>query len=118
MTKTSLEYAKSHSKQWHDSLKKKVTSSPEALAAYERTKKEIELSMMLREAREKSDLSQDDLAARMHTSRTAISRLESSGMDARHSPSINTLLRYAHALGYTVDIKLVAKKYKRQASSK
>lgn len=117
MTKLSLERARKNSKKWHEAIRKKVFSNPESIAAYERTTKEIELSLMLRKAREKSHLSQDEIAERMHTSRTAISRLESSGFSARNSPSINTLLRYAQALGYTVNIKLVATKNKRQASS-
>lgn len=117
MTKSSMEHAKKHAKQWHDSIKKKVRSSPEARAAYARTKKEIELSLMLRKAREKSQLSQEEIAERMQTSRTSISRLESSGIGSRNSPSIDTLLRYAQALGYTVDIKLVATRNKRPAST-
>ncbi|MCE3237549.1 MAG: DNA-binding protein [Gammaproteobacteria bacterium] len=110
MTKATIERAKKNSKKWHDAIRKKVFSSPKALVAYEHTKKEVELSLMLRKARKKSNLSQQDIAERMKTSRTSISRLESSDFGPRNSPSINTLLRYAHALGYTVKINLVHEK--------
>ena len=50
-------------------------------------------------ARQDSELSQTEIAARMGTSQSAVARLESGGLDARMS----TLERYAAALGRTVD---------------
>ena len=81
-------------------------SNPETRALYERKRREIELALLMRKAREKANVSQEDIAERMHTTRSAVSRLESCGM-GRHSPSIETLLKYAQALGYTVKINLV-----------
>lgn len=66
----------------------------------------IEIALLMRKAREKAKLSQEDVAERMHTTRSAVSRLESYGA-GRHSPSIETLLKYAQALGYAVKINLV-----------
>jgi transcriptional regulator with XRE-family HTH domain len=51
------------------------------------------------QARQKSELSQTEIAARMGTSQSAVARLESGGLDAR----LSTLERYAAALGRTVD---------------
>ena len=51
------------------------------------------------QARQESELSQTEIAARMGTSQSAVARLESGGLDAR----LSTLERYAAALGRTVD---------------
>ena len=56
-------------------------------------------------ARAEAGLTQADVAARAGTTQSAIARLESA--QPTHSPSIATLQRYAKALGYTVEIRLV-----------
>jgi hypothetical protein len=53
-------------------------------------------------------------AARVGTTQSAIARLESGAR--KHSPSIATLQRYARALGYRVEIRLV--KARRQTDSR
>jgi predicted transcriptional regulator len=58
-----------------------------------------ELLEQLVRARQKSELSQTEIAARMGTSQSAVARLESGGLDAR----LSTLERYAAALGHVVD---------------
>lgn len=50
-------------------------------------------------ARQDSDLSQTEIAARMGTTQSAVARLESGQLDAR----LSTLERYAAAVGRTVD---------------
>ena len=55
---------------------------------------------------------QAEVAVRIGTTQSAVARLESA--ESRHSLSIATLQRYAKALGYKVQIRLV--KRKRQAS--
>lgn len=62
---------------------------------------------MLLEARKKSGLTQDEIATRMGTTRSAVSRLESSLRDPRHSPTFETIRRYATACGKRVEIQLV-----------
>jgi len=109
---------KKNSKKWHEQLKKKVLSKPESRAIYERLKQEIELAMSLRAAREKSNLTQEVIAERMDTTRTVVSRLESNTSSQRHSPSLQTLLKYANALGYTLKINLVPLRTKLKKVSK
>ena len=58
-----------------------------------------ELIAELVRARQDSDLSQTEIAARMGTTQSAVARLESGQLDAR----LSTLERYAAALGRTVD---------------
>ena len=61
----------------------------------------------LLEARRQSGLTQDEIATRMGTSKSAVSRLESSLRDPRHSPTFETIRRYAKACGKRVEIQLV-----------
>ncbi|MBK9445126.1 MAG: helix-turn-helix transcriptional regulator [Betaproteobacteria bacterium] len=57
-------------------------------------------------ARARAGLTQDAVAERMGTTKSAISRLESSG---KHAPSLATLKRYAEAVGCDLQVKLVPK---------
>ena len=56
-------------------------------------------------ARARAGLTQAEVAKKVGTTQSAIARLESGAR--KHSPSIATLQRYARALGYRVQIKLV-----------
>jgi predicted transcriptional regulator len=56
-------------------------------------------------ARVATGLTQAEVAARVGTTQSAIARLESASR--KHSPSIATLQRYARALGYRVEVRLV-----------
>jgi transcriptional regulator with XRE-family HTH domain len=56
-------------------------------------------------ARARSGLTQADVAARVGTTQSAIARLESG--TPKHSPSIATLQRYARAIGFRVEIRLI-----------
>lgn len=102
------------SKKWNKEIEKKVMSDSESREIFERKEREIELALSMRKAREKAKLSQEEIAERMHTTRSAVSRLESCGV-GRHSPSIETLLKYAQALGYTVNISFVKNKHNKAA---
>jgi DNA-binding XRE family transcriptional regulator len=55
--------------------------------------------------REALGISQRTLAARMHTQQPAIARLERGESD----PKLSTLERYAAALGFALDVTLVAR---------
>ena len=61
----------------------------------------------LLEARKSAGLTQEELAARMGTTKSAISRLEASLRDERHSPSFATLRKYAQACGRKLVVHLV-----------
>jgi len=58
-------------------------------------------------ARKKAGLTQEELATRMGTTKSAISRLESSLRNEKHSPSFATLKKYAHACGKRLLVQLV-----------
>lgn len=55
-------------------------------------------------ARSRAGLTQEAVAERMGTTKSAVSRLEAAG---KHSPSVMTLKNYAQAVGCEVEIRLV-----------
>jgi DNA-binding XRE family transcriptional regulator len=72
--------------------------------AYEALDLEYQVVNQLLRARTKAGLTQDAVAERMGTTKSAISRLESAG---KHTPSLGTLRRYAEAVGCELQVKLV-----------
>ena len=72
---------------------------------YEKLAEEFEFLDEILKARAAAGLTQADVAARIGTTQSAIARLESPA--GRHSPSIATLQRYASALGYRLQVRLV-----------
>jgi DNA-binding XRE family transcriptional regulator len=75
--------------------------------AYDVLALEYELVSQMLRARTKAGLTQDAVAERMGTTKSAVSRLESAG---KHAPSIATLKRYADAVGYELEVKFVRRK--------
>jgi DNA-binding XRE family transcriptional regulator len=65
---------------------------------------EFRLLRQLLDARKRAGLTQEEVAMRMGTTRSAISRLEGS---RKHLPALTTLRRYANVLGCDVEINLV-----------
>ena len=86
-------------------FKERALARPEVRKAYEALAEEFSFIDEVLKARTASGLTQADLAARVGTTQSAIARLESG--TPKHSPSIVTLQRYARAMGYRVEIKLV-----------
>jgi DNA-binding XRE family transcriptional regulator len=75
--------------------------------AYDELAPEYEVIAQLLKARTKAGLTQDAVAERMGTTKSAVSRLEGSG---KHAPSLSTLRRYAHAVGCELQVRLVPQK--------
>ena len=61
----------------------------------------------LLDARKAAGLTQEELAQRMGTTKSAVSRLEASLREERHSPSFATLKKYANACGKRLVVQLV-----------
>lgn len=92
----------------HAELKKLALQNQEVKAEYDALEPEFSLLQQMLAARTKAGLTQSDVAKRMGTKATAITRLESSLSSGKHSPSISTLRRYAEAVGCDLEIKLIA----------
>ena len=81
-------------------LHKRWLKEPSYKKAYEQSRVEFEISREIIEARMKSGLSQEELAARMQTSQSAIARLESGSS----LPSMRTLAKFAQATNSQIQI--------------
>lgn len=79
--------------------------------AYEALEVEYALAHEMLAARARAGLTQEAVADRMGTTKSAISRLESAG---KHAPSVASLKRYAAAVGCTLKIELVPSAPKRR----
>jgi len=75
--------------------------------AYDALELEYGVASQMLKARSRAGLTQDIVAERMGTTKSAISRLESAG---KHAPSLATLKRYASAVGCELQVKLVPQK--------
>lgn len=93
----------------HSELKEKALNRKNVKAEYDALEPEFKLLRGLLKARQKSGLSQAEVAKRMGTKAPAITRLEASLSSGKHSPSIATIKKYAEVLGCHLDIKIVAK---------
>jgi len=74
--------------------------------AYDALETEYHVANELIAARARAGLTQEAVAQRMGTTKSAISRLERAG---KHTPSVGTLQRYAKAVGCEIKIELVPK---------
>lgn len=75
--------------------------------AYDELELEYALASQMLTARAQAGLTQDAVAERMGTTKSAVSRLEAAG---RHAPSLATLKKYASAVGCDLQVKLVPHK--------
>lgn len=91
----------------HDEFKKQALKNKKVKEEYEALEPEFSLLKQILKARNRSGLSQADIAERMGTKPPAITRLESSLTSGQHSPSIATLKKYAAALDCRLEIKFV-----------
>lgn len=98
MTKRSLD--------WHRELKESVLQDEEARAEYEAFKLQLELADKMKNLRSKADITQEEIADKLHTKKSVIARLEAAGGRGKHSPSLKTLVKYANAIGYHLEVKL------------
>lgn len=86
-------------------FKQNALARPGVKAAYDALDEEFSFLDQVLEARTESGLTQAEVAKRVGTTQSAIARLESA--TPKHSPSIATLQRYARAIGYRLEIRLV-----------
>jgi transcriptional regulator with XRE-family HTH domain len=91
----------------HSELRAKALSNPEVQAAYEGMESEFYLLRQMLRARQEAGLNQAEVAELMGTKAPAITRLESSLGNGKHSPSLATLKKYAKAVGCELQIKFV-----------
>lgn len=95
-------------------FKSRALARPDVRKAYDEVANEFAFLDEVLKARAETGLTQAEVAARIGTTQSAIARLESA--EPRHSPSIATLQKYANALGYNVEIRLVKQSRQRRGT--
>ena len=78
--------------------------SPKFAENFEAGYEAFEFSVMLRQARERAGITQEVIAKRLRTKKSAISRIENHAEDIR----LSTLGRYAKALGMKLKVQLTS----------
>lgn len=85
----------------------KARLRPGFTQAWDQLEEEYAALSALLNARKTAGLTQEELADKMGTTKSAISRLESSLRSEKHSPSFSTLKKYANACGKRLVVQLV-----------
>ena len=83
-------------------IAKRKARDPEFALDFDSGYEEFKLGIMLKQARELAGLTQDELAAKMGTKKSAVSRMENHAEDVK----LSTLGRFARALGKRVHLKV------------
>ena len=91
----------------HKELKARALERADVKSEYDRLDEEFAFLDEILKARATAGITQAEVAKRVGTTQSAIARLESG--TGRHSPSIATLQKYAHALGCRLELRLVNK---------
>ncbi|MBI2196838.1 helix-turn-helix transcriptional regulator [Candidatus Daviesbacteria bacterium] len=87
-------------KDWNE-LKKEWLKDPKFRKLYEDSQPEFEIAKAIIRARIEKKITQKELAKRMHTTQSVISRVE----QARTSPSLSFLKRLASALNASLQVQ-------------
>ncbi len=90
-----------------DKIKKQWLEDPEVRKEYDALGPEFQIAAEIIKARMKAKMTQAELAERIGTKATAVSRLESPHYG---KVSISTLLKVANALGCELHVQLLPKK--------
>ena len=92
----------------HAELRRAALQDEAVRQEYDALMPEFSLLREMLKARKEAGLSQADVAERMGTKAPAITRLEASLTNGKHSPSLETLRKYAEAVGCRLEIHLVS----------
>ena len=90
------------------SFKQKALKKPEVREAYDELAPAYRFRRKLVALRQNAGLTQEQIAERLNTKKSNISRLES--VNSEISPKLSTIVDYADAVGYDVKIDFIPKK--------
>jgi HTH-type transcriptional regulator / antitoxin HipB len=93
--------------------RKRAQHDPQFAEGLEAGYMEFKIGVLLREAREQAGLTQEEVAERLDTKKSAISRIENRAGDIR----LSTLERYARAIGWILSLELRPRKSSRSTLS-
>jgi DNA-binding XRE family transcriptional regulator len=84
-------------------ISKRKRRDPEFAEAFESGYSNFKVGVLLKQAREKVGMTQDEIAQKLKTKKSAISRIENHAEDIR----LSTIEKYAKALGKRVRVEIV-----------
>lgn len=97
--------AKTPSKKTHEEMVAVWMKDPAFRKGYEALDEEFEIIKQIVMIKKRLRITQAAIAKQMGTHASAVNRLELSLGNGKHSPSLNTLRKYAKALGCKIEIK-------------
>jgi transcriptional regulator with XRE-family HTH domain len=100
----------------HKELKTRALERADVKAEYDRLDEEFQYIDEFLKARAAAGVTQAEVAELIGTTQSAVARLESGR--GKHSPSIATLQKYAHALGCRLELRLVKEMVSRKLESR
>ncbi len=83
-------------------IQKRKSDDPEFAMNFDSGYEQFKIGVMLKQARQEAGLTQEQLAARLRTQKTAISRIENHAEDIK----LSTLERFAEAVGKRLTLKI------------
>jgi len=86
-----------------ESLVNELKKNPDFEKEFERGYEDFKIGAVLREARLSAGLTQDEMATRIKTKKSNISRIENHAEDIK----LSTLEKFAAAVGKRVEVKIV-----------
>lgn len=85
-----------------EEMRAKALKNPEVTAEYDALASAFEMKRQMTALRKAAGLTQEEMAEKLGTKRSNISRLES--LSASSSPSLATIEKYARVLGYSLRV--------------
>jgi ribosome-binding protein aMBF1 (putative translation factor) len=92
-------------------VKRRAERDPDFAEGLELGYEAFKVGVLLRQARERAGLTQEEVAQRLETKKSAISRIENHAGDIR----LSTLERYATAIGWNLSLELRPRRARRPA---
>jgi DNA-binding XRE family transcriptional regulator len=84
-------------------IEKRKKSSPGFAKDFEAGYNDFKIGLLLKQARVESGLTQEQIAKRLHTKKSAISRIENHAEDIK----LSTLKKFARAVGKEINIQVI-----------
>lgn len=84
-------------------IKERKDRDPEFADGYEAGYQDFKIGAMLKAARKEAGMTQEQVAEKLHTKKTAVSRIENHAQDVK----LSTLAKFAQAFGKTIRIEVV-----------
>ena len=84
-------------------IKERKARDPEFADGYEAGYQDFKIGAMLKAARKEAGMTQEQVAEKLHTKKTAVSRIENHAQDVK----LSTLAKFAQAFGKTLRIEVV-----------